>query len=331
MLSTSRTNGISAAPVPAKAAPKQWQFVNVHEPKKIQDKDVISIVRAHAMRNVRRKQRLELTAQHQKTIKAMTSQPHHADSGLTVKHSSQTDPYDGLIGGKGHTDWLVALRGMFSNLEIINLGHLASDCDEYAQQLDNSQSYDEDEIQASKQYILGACRAGTPKSFVGDGVFDPFNATPISEGSNYNSHVLNHCTCLLRNTFLIGPRRMNASVLRLLSFTYIVVSVMALNCLPVGERKAQNPLTKIWLPYALQDLTLFLATLTFAEVHLEILSGSYKSHRALLHKGASIKAVNAKLGDREQALSNETIGAVAMLAAMEVCRDRRLLVKHSIN
>ena len=122
---------------------------------------------------------------------------------------------------------------------------------------------------------------------------------------------------------------MNASVLRLLSFTYIVVSVMALNCLPVDERKVQNPLTKIWLPYALQDSTLFLATLTFAEVHLEILSGNYKSHRALLHKGASIKAVNAKLGDREQALSNETIGAVAMLAAMEVCHERRLLVKNS--
>lgn len=93
---------------------------------------------------------------------------------------------------------------------------------------------------------------------------------------------------------------------------------MALNCLPVDQRKGQNPLTKTWLPYALQDSTLFLATLTFAAAHLEILSGNYKSSRTLFHKGDSIKAVNAKLGDREHALSNETIGAVAMLAAMEV-------------
>ena len=96
---------------------------------------------------------------------------------------------------------------------------------------------------------------------------------------------------------------------------------MALNCLPVDQPKGQDPLTKTWLPYALQDSTLFLATLTFAGTHLEILSGNYKSPKTLIHKGLSIQAVNAKLGDREHALSNETIGAVAMLAAMEVCHE----------
>lgn len=106
---------------------------------------------------------------------------------------------------------------------------------------------------------------------------------------------------------------------------FLVASVMALNCLPVDQSKGQNPLTKTWLPYALQDSTLFLATMTFAEVHLEILSGNFKSRKNLLHKGDSIKAVNAKLGDPERALSNETIGAVAMLAAMEVCHETRLL------
>lgn len=102
---------------------------------------------------------------------------------------------------------------------------------------------------------------------------------------------------------------------------------MAINCLPVDHGNGENPLTKIWLPYALQDYTLFLATLTFAVAHLEILSGNYKSPRTLLHKGHLIKAVNAKLRDREHALSNETIGAVAMLAAMEVCHETRLLVR----
>ena len=100
---------------------------------------------------------------------------------------------------------------------------------------------------------------------------------------------------------------------------------MTLTCLPVGRDTSQSPLTRIWLPYALQDPMLFLATLTFAEVHLEILSGNYKSPKWLLHKGDSIKAVNARLGDRERALSNETIGSVAMLAAMEVSHQTRLL------
>ena len=105
---------------------------------------------------------------------------------------------------------------------------------------------------------------------------------------------------------------------------------MAINCLPVDHGIGENPLTKIWLPYALQDYTLFLTTLTFAVAHLEILSGNYKSPKTLLNKGQAIKAVNAKLRDSEHALSNETIGAVAMLAAMEVwhathlclCSDR---------
>ena len=118
---------------------------------------------------------------------------------------------------------------------------------------------------------------------------------------------------------------MKPSVLHLLIFQYEVISVMAYNCLPIGQRKGQNPLTKIWLPYALQDSTLFLATLNFAAVHLEIVSGKYNSQRALLHKNHSIRAVNAKLRNREHALSNETIGAVAMLAAIEVCHHSHIL------
>ena len=99
---------------------------------------------------------------------------------------------------------------------------------------------------------------------------------------------------------------------------------MSLNCLPIDQHKAQNPFTKTWLPYALQDSTLFQATLNFAEVHLDVMSGNYNSQRAISYKGQSIRAVNAKLRDDEHALSNETIGAVAMLAAIEVCHQSRM-------
>ena len=99
---------------------------------------------------------------------------------------------------------------------------------------------------------------------------------------------------------------------------------MALNCLPIDQHKGQNPFTKTWLPYALQDSTLFQATLNFAQVHLDVMAGKYNSQRAIFHKGQSIRAVNAKLMDVEHALSNETIGAVAMLAAIEVCHQSRM-------
>lgn len=98
---------------------------------------------------------------------------------------------------------------------------------------------------------------------------------------------------------------------------------MSGNCLLLDQPAGQNPL-KIWLPYALQDATLFLATLTFAEVHLEIMFGNYRSQKILVHKGDTINAVNTKLEDSKHAFSNETIGAVAMLAAMEVNHKNHL-------
>ena len=61
--------------------------------------------------------------------------------------------------------------------------------------------------------------------------------------------------------------------------------------------------------------------MTFSETHLGVLLGNYKNQRALRHKNDLIKAVNAKLGDRKHASSNESIGAVAMLAATEVCSE----------
>ncbi|CAD6580673.1 MAG: hypothetical protein ASARMPRED_000295 [Alectoria sarmentosa] len=292
MSSTSRANGATSP----KAASNKWQFVNVNEPKKNQDKGIISVVRAHAMRNVRRKQRMELTAQHQKRLKAQAPRSDRADSNATAEYSVQKNPDDWPIGDKADLDWSMSLREMLSKLESTNLGHLASrkeaevaaEYDQDAQRPDYWQSHSEDETRASKRVTLGTHGPESPKSLVGDGVFDPFDVMPISGCASYNSHALNH-----------------------------FASIIGLNCVPVRQGMGQSTLTKRWLPHALQDSTLFLATLTFAEVHLGILSGNHKSPRALLHKGNSIKAVNAKLRDQKLALSNEAIGAVAMLAAME--------------
>ncbi len=66
------------------------------------------------------------------------------------------------------------------------------------------------------------------------------------------------------------------------------------------------------------DPILFIATLNFAAVHLDILRGRYNSPHTLTHKIETIRLINVRLQNSTEALSNETIGSVAMLVAMEV-------------
>lgn len=215
MPSASRANGVAAAPTLGRSGPKKWQFINVNEPKNIQDKEVISKVRAHAMRNVRRKQRLELTAQHQKRPKTNAPECDHADTSVTAEHSVQMSPGDGSIHDRADTDGPMMACKMISELEIVNLGHptcinkagFSAQCDEDAQWSEYWQRNRKDDMRATKRSSLGTCRTETPKSLVGDGVFDPFNVMPIAGNADYTSHVLNHCKYILPSTFLFGPER----------------------------------------------------------------------------------------------------------------------------
>lgn len=93
---------------------------------------------------------------------------------------------------------------------------------------------------------------------------------------------------------------------------------MARSCLPIDHGNGPNPLTKIWVPYAMTDPVIFLATLNFAAVHLDILQGQYTSPKTLMNKGETIRLINAKLQSSTEALTDTTIGAVVMLAGMEV-------------
>lgn len=98
---------------------------------------------------------------------------------------------------------------------------------------------------------------------------------------------------------------------------------MANHCLPVlgSVRGARHPLASTWLPYAMQDATLFLATLSFATIHLDIVAKrSSTTTRALAYKAEVIKSVNERLGSSQSAVSNSTIGAVAMLTAIEASK-----------
>ena len=92
---------------------------------------------------------------------------------------------------------------------------------------------------------------------------------------------------------------------------------MARNCLPLGKDAAQNPLVNIWLPLAISDPALFFSTLCFAAVHIDILTGRKRNVDLLLRKSDTIKTINEKLQSPNDALSDSTIGSVAMLAATE--------------
>ena len=210
MLSASRVDGEAAAG----AAPEKWQFVNVNEPKKNQDKDIISIVRAHAMRNVRRKQRLELTAQHQKRLKNKVPESDTTDSSEIAERAVQMNPDSWSPNESASASLAMTLREMLSELEFVDLGYLANsseaeldaECDEDEQWPDYWQRYREHDMRVPRRGNLGTSRLSTvtPKSLVGDGVFDPFNAMPITGCASYHGRVLNHCKHLHLDAFLFG-------------------------------------------------------------------------------------------------------------------------------
>ncbi len=97
-----------------------------------------------------------------------------------------------------------------------------------------------------------------------------------------------------------------------------VCSVMAPKCLPVEIGGGQHPLIDVWMPQAVADPLLFLATLNYAAAHIDIIHETQNNPRTIAQKGEIIRLINLRLQDSAEAVSNTTIGAVAMLAAMEV-------------
>lgn len=72
------------------------------------------------------------------------------------------------------------------------------------------------------------------------------------------------------------------------------------------------------MPLAVADPLLFLATLNFSAVHLDFMRGQCGSRTTLIHKGETIRLINARLQSPTEALTNITIGAITLLAAVEV-------------
>lgn len=95
---------------------------------------------------------------------------------------------------------------------------------------------------------------------------------------------------------------------------------MARNCLPIdrGAGNDNNPIRTVFIPLAMSDAVFFQATTTYAAVHLDMLHRSQNQTKTLTNKAQAIRMIKERLRSNENALSNSTIGAISMLAALEV-------------
>ena len=94
---------------------------------------------------------------------------------------------------------------------------------------------------------------------------------------------------------------------------------MARDYLPIDPGTGNNPLQKVWVPQAISEPALFLSTVNFAATHLDRAQGRSCSPQILADKIEIIRLLNARLERPDEAVSDETIGAVVMLAGVEVC------------
>ena len=97
----------------------------------------------------------------------------------------------------------------------------------------------------------------------------------------------------------------------------VVTTVIARSLFPMILGGGQHPLIDIWMPYAVTDPVLFLATLTMAASNLDVVHGRPKNPKTLAQKGEVIRLINRRLNSAET-VSDSTIGAVLMLASAEV-------------
>ena len=100
------------------------------------------------------------------------------------------------------------------------------------------------------------------------------------------------------------------------------MAVLAMGSIPNnGIKNCINPFQFLWTQTAIQDAGLFMATMNLAAAHLDAVRGDNKitgSPDFFQQKGHTFNKINAKLKDPNEAISNEVIGAIAMLTMAAV-------------
>ena len=155
----------------------------------------------------------------------------------------------------------------------------------------------------------------SPIKRLGDGGTDPFDASPMGGDVRYNGYVLKHCELPTHPSL----EHKCISIHLPANSNMVVTTVIARSLFPMVLSGGQHPLIDIWMPHAVTDPVLFLATLTMAASHLDAVHGRRKNPRTLAQKGEVIRLINLRLNSGET-VSDTTIGAVLMLASAEVCK-----------
>ncbi|KAH8597086.1 fungal-specific transcription factor domain-containing protein [Bisporella sp. PMI_857] len=88
-------------------------------------------------------------------------------------------------------------------------------------------------------------------------------------------------------------------------------------CVPVGYTPATNPLAVAWWPLVQHDPFLHHVMLQIAAVNLEWAQQKPNHHNSSLYTTVSLELLKARLKDNTKATSDETIAAIACLAALE--------------
>ena len=80
-------------------------------------------------------------------------------------------------------------------------------------------------------------------------------------------------------------------------------------------------MTNMWIPLTLSDSLLFQASINFAAVHRDALLSHQDQSKSLMRKARTIDMVNSRLRRPDAAVADACLGAVCLLAAIEVRDD----------
>ena len=93
-----------------------------------------------------------------------------------------------------------------------------------------------------------------------------------------------------------------------------VLYVLTPELLPISNGQENCPLKTVFIRQALADQCLFSAVLFFAALHVDSLCGRTVSQETLLHRGETMRLLNVNMRSPGEAVSDSTIGAVALLS-----------------
>lgn len=293
--SGSSNTGAKKKPITSgKDGESAWQFVNLSEIQNAKDPELRKLVRVNAMRHYRRSQprRRDMPPHQPDPATSPYRRPEMLElSPCASVEVCEEDRHDEPCLQDESLNWPSQWG------QLLKEAHRTCDSwppptiPEALQQPVPNNDEDIPFSSYSKTLVASPSLAPScsPRLQLGSGNSDPFNSFPMRDNPR-NSELLYHFS-----------------------------NVMARNCLPIdrGSGSDNNPIRTVWIPLAMSDAVFFQATTTYAAVHLDMLHGTRNQTKSLTKKAQTIRMIKERLRCNESALSNSTIGAISMLAALE--------------